>query len=129
MSAEAIERCKVGRFKPGHKPKNTIDAVGVIRNWTDGNKRTIAVICIGQGKWQPLYQYNWEKINGPKPKGTVFWCKDGNPHNTNAENWEIITRQEQVTRNSVQRYPKELQATFKLLSKLQKKIKANEKQT
>lgn len=122
MSAEAIERCKAGRFKAGHVPKNTVKNEGEIREWKDGTNKKIPFIHIAHGKWLPLYQYNWEKLNGPKPANGVFWCKDGNAQNTNASNWEIITRQEQVVRNSIHKLPTELKETIILRNKLNKKL-------
>ena len=38
------------------------------------------------------HRYLWEKINGPIPDGLCLKSKDGNPQNTDPENWELISR-------------------------------------
>ena len=103
MSAEQIEKTKATRFQKGQTNHNELyDGAITIRNdHPDRNGgRTIKQIRLGKGKWQELQKYNWEKVNGPIPKGMVLACKNGDTMNCEPDNWELITRSENLQRNN-----------------------------
>jgi len=102
MSADAIERTKATRFQKGALPSCTLyDGAITIRHGSMKNgKKPYKMIRIAKGKWQELQRYNWEKINGPIPKGMCLWCKTKDTLNCDPCNWEVITRAENVRRNS-----------------------------
>jgi transcriptional regulator with XRE-family HTH domain len=103
MSAEAIERTKATRFKKGNVPGNAKENDGAITLRQDHPERggsPYYYIRISLGKWKPLHQHKWEEKNGPVPKGMCLWFIDQNTLNTDPDNLELITRAENMKRNS-----------------------------
>lgn len=126
MSAEAIEKTKGTRFIKGNRPPNTKETDGAITVRKDC-KTGIAYqyIRLSIGKWELLQRYNYKKFIGEIPEGYVVVLKDGNPVNCHPFNLKLISKLENMRRNSIQRFPKELISTIKILSKLKKQIKKN----
>lgn len=118
MSAEAIERTARTRFQPGQKPVN-YKPVGSTRINVEGY---IEVKTKDPSKWQLLHRFIWKIWNGPIPKDHIIIFKDGNKKNCAIENLEMITMEENVLRNSIQRYPPELKEIMRLQGKLKRKI-------
>lgn len=114
MSKEAIERTKATRFKKGNEPHNT-KYNGHERITKDG----YIEIRIKKGKYILKHIHEWEKVNGKIPKGHCLWCLDGNKLNTNPDNWECITRTENLKRN-VHYLPNELMRAKKLITRINK---------
>lgn len=98
MSAEAIEKTKLTRFKKGDSPHNVKDKNGVTSIRLIGNRQYI-FIRISPSKWYPYHQYLYENQYGKLPKEMCLWFKDGNSLNCTLENLEVITRQENIDRN------------------------------
>ncbi|WP_425628842.1 HNH endonuclease signature motif containing protein [Cellulophaga lytica] len=122
MSPEMIERTKATRFKKGQKPHN-------YKTGEFLSKDGYVVLSIGDGKQKLKHIYNWEQVNGKLPKGYCLACVDGNKTNTHHTNWELITREENMLRNSHLNIPKPLVRTMALTSKLKKtiaKLESNE---
>ena len=108
-------------FKKGHLPKNTLHD-GMITTRTDSKtKRTYKFIRIALGKWQMLHVYNWEQVNGKLPKDKILAFK-GSTDDCSLDNLILITRAENMKRNSIQRYPEEIKQTIRVLTKLKKTI-------
>ncbi|MDB4876418.1 MAG: endonuclease [Gemmatimonadetes bacterium] len=42
--------------------------------------------------WKCTHIIEWEKLNGPLPKGMILKCLDGNRLNTDPSNWEQLSR-------------------------------------
>jgi hypothetical protein len=104
MSREAIARTKATRFKKGEIPPNK-------RHFKDGdittrhrvdrpNEKPHKYIRIRLRVWKELQIYNWEKKNGPVPKGFVLACKDGNTLNCRPSNWYLMSKYDNMKRNS-----------------------------
>lgn len=121
-------RQKVARtwFPKGNLPANTAPKDGTITIRTDKTGRKYKFIRIAIGKWVPLHQYRWEQRRGPIPAGMHLWFKDGNSLNCTMKNLELVTRAENIRRNTIQRYPKEVQLAMKRISKINKKLKCLE---
>jgi hypothetical protein len=104
MTKEAIARTKATQFKKGHLPHNSAGVKdGDIRIRCDHKKRkgkAYKYIRLSLGNWYPLHQYNWEKVYGKLPKGKCLWFRDGDPMNCKVSNLELITRAENMRRNS-----------------------------
>ena len=103
MSPGQIAKTTGTRFKKGIRPHNTAEADGEIRIRTDHknrNGRQYKWLRISLGNWVQLHRHNWEKTHGPIPKGMCLWAKDGDSLNCDPDNWELITRRENVLRNS-----------------------------
>lgn len=45
-----------------------------------------------QSRWRAVHLLEWEKANGPLPKGMALKCLDGDRLNTAADNWVAIPR-------------------------------------
>jgi len=57
----------------------------------------------------------WEEHNGAVPTGHFLVFKDRTPANISIDNLELVTRAENMRRNSIDRYPPEYrQATITL---------------
>lgn len=117
MCSEAIERTKKTRFKKGHIPKNATYN-GHERITKDG----YIEIRVRLGKYKLKHIAEWEKINGKLPDKHCLWCLDGNKLNTDPNNWELITRRENLRRN-VHNHPPEIIRAKKLTNRINKIIK------
>jgi hypothetical protein len=122
MSKELYERVKVSMFKRGNEPHNMK---------YDGHERLdpkdgYIYIRISKGKYVLKHRLVWEQHNGPIPKGNIIIFKDKNKYNLNIDNLQMITKRENMLRNTVTKYPIELQQLIKLNNKL--KTTLNEKQ-
>lgn len=110
-----------GNYKSGHIPAN-IRPAGHIRIAKDGYQ--MIKTEPGEKKYKPLHKLNWVKKYGPIKKGHVLRAKDGNKLNSDPENWEEISRHENLLLNK-ERYAQEhesLKPLVKQLCKLQAKI-------
>lgn len=131
MSKEAIERTKKTRFKKGNEPHNTKEKDGVISiryDHKNRNGKPYKYIRLSKGVWFPLHQYKWELKNGKQPKGTVLRFKDGNTLNCTLKNLELISRSENMARNTIHRYPNDLKQLIRLNNKLKRKANEHKKQ-
>lgn len=102
MSAEKIERTKATRFYKGQPNHNELhDGAITIRHYS---KKRDSIphkyIRIGKSKWKELQIHNWEKLNGPVPKGYVLACIDGDTLNCHPSNWKLISMKDNMLRNS-----------------------------
>ena len=75
-----------------------------------------------KGKMQLLHKVMWEQVNGKMPESHCLWFLDGDTMNVGLENLELITRAENMRRNSIHNYPTEIKTSIKLISKLNKKL-------
>jgi hypothetical protein len=132
MSAEMIERTKETRFKKGMLPHNAVGFkdgdISVRHSHKQRNSPPYKWIRIKLGHWKMYHVHIWEQENGPTPKGSVIVFKDKNTMNTIIENLECITLEENMLRNSIQRYPEEIKKTIQVISLITRKINKHEKQ-
>lgn len=129
MSPEIREKVKHTWFKKGHKPKNTLeDGAITIRNEhpdrPGGNE--YKWIRISEGNWEHLHRYNYKKHFGEIPEGMMVAFKNGDTLDCNLDNLELITREENMMRNTIHNYPEELRQNIRLTAKLKRKIKSHE---
>lgn len=127
MSAEAIAKTVATRYKKGNIPGNTFAEDGVISIRTDRHKKRTngkpyKYIRLKLGVWYPLHQHNWNMKHGKPPKGHCLWCIDGNTLNCEPDNWELITRKENMRRNSIVNLPPELRESINAVAQLNRKI-------
>jgi hypothetical protein len=120
MPAETYEKVKKAMFKQGHKPHNT-KPIGTIHNRADKTGRLYQYIKIKDSHWELLQRHVWTQANGEIPKGCVVIFLDGNFMNCELSNLQVISRKENMARNTIQRYPAELQEIMKLTCKLKRK--------
>jgi hypothetical protein len=120
LSAEIYEKVAPTMFKKGNKPHNA-KPNGTINLRADKTGRFYQYIKIKDSHWELLQRYVWTKANGEIPPGSVVIFLDGNYLNCELTNLQVITRKENMARNTIQRYPAELQEVMKLTCKLKRK--------
>jgi HNH endonuclease len=120
MPAELYEMVKPTMFKKGNKPHNT-KPNGTINIRADSSGRFYQYIKIKDSHWELLQRDVWTQANGEIPPGSVVIFLDGNYLNCELSNLQVISRKENMARNTIQRFPAELQEIMKLTSKLKRK--------
>jgi hypothetical protein len=120
MDAEIYEKVAPTMFKKGNKPYNT-KPNGTINLRADKTGRFYQYIKIKDCQWELLQRHVWTQANGEIPTGSVVIFLDGNYLNCELSNLQVITRKENMARNTIQRYPAELQEVMKLTCKLKRK--------
>jgi hypothetical protein len=120
ISAEIYEKVAPTMFKKGNKPHNT-KPNGTINLRADKTGRFYQYIKIKDSHWELLQRYVWTQANGEIPPGSVVIFLDGNYLNCDISNLQVISRRENMARNTIQRYPAELQEVMKLTCKLKRK--------
>ncbi|EJM92466.1 HNH endonuclease signature motif containing protein [Pseudomonas sp. GM67] len=122
------------RFKPGAlsgKAALLLQPVGTERVTKDGiRQRKIRDDGPPQRRWKSVHMILWEESNGTVPPGHIVVFRDKNTEHIEIDNLELITRAENMRRNTIHRYPPELKSTIRQLGKLKKAISeaSNEKQ-
>ncbi len=122
MSKQGIENSKKTRFKKGHSPHNQ-KPVGYERISQNGY---IEVKIRDPDVFVLKHRFVYSQKYGEIPKGYNVIFKDGNPRNFDINNLICISNAELMLKNSISRYPKELQELMKLNAKLIKSIKKYE---
>jgi hypothetical protein len=125
MPDEIYQKVKHTMFKPGQEPHNT-RPVGSIRIQEKKGDILYQYIKVSNQHWQLLHRYNWEQVNGKIPRGMVLRFKDGNTMNCEVNNIELLTKQENMMRNTMHQYPAEIKEVLKLKNKLNKLINGKE---
>lgn len=119
------------RFKPGTRQGRASDIykpVGTERLSKEGYlERKINEAMPFQKRWRAVHILNWEAVNGPLPPGHCVIFKDGNKINTAVENLELITRADNMQRNTLHRYPKEITDVIRARAVLNRRINHVEK--
>jgi hypothetical protein len=122
MSKDLYQKVAKTMFKKGNKPMNT-QPIGTIHQRSDKSGKMYLYIKLADSNWQLLNRYTWEQYHGPIPKGLIVAYKDGNYLNNDINNLMLLTKKENMARNTIQRFPVELQKLIKINCKLNKKIK------
>ena len=127
MTPEVYEKAKNTMFKSGQLPKNTLyDGAETIR--TEPNGKQYYWVRISQAVWRPKSHIEWEKVNGPIPKGGVIRHISPNTLDDSHGNLMLITKAQNMQENTIHRYPEEIKTTIMAITKLKKIIKKHEKQ-
>ncbi len=85
------------RFKKGHGRSGVaVDLwkpIGTERMSKDGYlERKVNDDLPLQARWRAVHLVEWEKVNGPIPKGSCLKSRDGDKSNTDPANWMLIER-------------------------------------
>jgi hypothetical protein len=96
---------KAGRYKDCNLKMwatRGVTADGEIRLWRNGANGTKGTYFIkDKGRFVPWNKAIWEKLHGPVPEGMVVGLKDFSRRDEmDPDNLELVTRQENVLRNS-----------------------------
>ncbi len=108
-------------FPKGNLPHNTREN-GYISIRANKSKPKYHWIRIDQSKWVMLHVKMWIDANGPVPPGYIVVFKNRNTEDCRIENLELITRKENMARNTLIQWPEELKETIVSLNKLKKLI-------
>lgn len=122
MSKEAIEKTKATRFKKGHIPHNTKGGNGTISIRQDSSGRFYKHIRVEKGVWELYHRFLWEQERGAIPNDMIVAFKDQDSLNVTIENLELISKEENMYRNSKMNYPKEIIPSMVLVNKLDKQL-------
>lgn len=126
MPLAVYRKAKKTMFKRGHLPHNT-KYDGALSLRIDKNGTPYWFIRISKAVWVPLARYRWEMYRGKIPHGMILVHK-GESTDCRISNLELITRAENMRRNTIHNYPNEIKQSIRTLKKLNKIIGHAEKQ-
>lgn len=110
------------RFAPGSLPHNNVP-VGTERVTDDGiRQRKVRDDGPAHRRWKSVHAIMWEEVHGEIPPGHLVVFRDRNPKHIELDNLELVSRAENMRRNTIHRYPPELKSTIRQLSKLKRAI-------
>jgi len=121
ISKELYEKCKRTMFKKGNKPGNT-KKVGDERKDADG----YTYVKIADRDWKLKQRLVYENVHGPIPADSIVIFKDKNKENFDINNLQMITKLDNMLRNTIHNYPEPIQSLIKLNNKLKKQINAKQ---
>ena len=120
------------QFKKGHRGGRALEnyqPIGTERITKDGYlERKINDDMPLQKRWRAVHLLNWEAVNGPLPKGYAIRFKDGNKANTQLDNLELISRADNMRRNTIHRYPPELRVAMRTIGRIKRQLKNQPKE-
>jgi len=125
MSSETYAKTAPTMFKPGHKPINTREPDANSVRVSKGTAYHYTKVA--DSNWQLTHRLMWQRAYGPIPKYHVIRFKDGNTLNLDIQNLECIPMGENAIKNSIHRYPADIQKVIRLRGKLNKKIQKHGK--
>lgn len=113
------EGSKLTQFKKGQAPKNK-QPVGYIRKSKDGYLEI--KVAEGMGQFRLLHRIVYERMNGKIPEGMIVIFLDNNKENLKISNLSLITKGENMKRNSYHNYPKEIAQLIQLRGAINRQI-------
>ncbi|MGY1490740.1 HNH endonuclease signature motif containing protein [Methylobacillus pratensis] len=121
------------RFKKGHRGGKAAALwvpVGSERITKDGIcQRKIHDSMPFHTRWRAVHSIVWELLHGATiPPGHLVIFRDGNRGNFSCANLELVSRRENMQRNSVHNYPAEIAHAMLLRGQLTRKINERSKQ-
>lgn len=119
--SESIEGMKKTMFRKGHQPHNTKED-GAITIRPDNRGVNYKWIRISLNNWKMLHVKVWEDANGPAPKGKVIAFRNKDTMDCRLENLMLLTRKENMLRNSVHNYGPEIAKAVQLRGALNRQI-------
>lgn len=121
MSSILYEKCKKTMFKKGRKSHNTRQE-GEESKSKDG----YTYVKIADNDWRLKHRVVYENVNGPIPADHIVVFKDNNLTNFDINNLELISKSENMLRNTLHQYPEPIKQIIKLNNKLKKQINAKQ---
>lgn len=114
------------RFKPGHRGGRAAEKyqpIGTERISKDGiRQRKVNDDMPLQARWKAVHAVVWEAAHGPIPAGHFVCFRDGNRENITLENLELISRADNLRRNSIHRLPQEIASLCQLKGAVTRQI-------
>ena len=75
-----------------------------------------------QARWRAVHLLVWEEANGPLPPGHAVTFKNGNKQDVRLDNLQLISRAENLRRNSCHRFGKEYASVIQLRGAIARQI-------
>lgn len=118
---------KETRYQPGNKPHSWLP-IGSTRISKEGISQ-IKVTDTGYPPrdWKAQHVVVWEQHNGPVPRGSIVVFCNRDRNDRRIENLECITRAENMHRNSLHRYPKEIALAMQAIGVLNRQINKHQR--
>jgi hypothetical protein len=111
------------QFKPGARP-HTWRPIGSTRLSKDGYlQRKVSDTGYPPKDWVGVHILMWKEAYGAVPKGFAVAFKDRNKTNIRLDNFELVSRQELMRRNTIHNYPPELADVIRLGASLKRQIR------
>ena len=121
MSTLLYEKCQKTMFKKGRKPHNTRN-----KGEESKSKDGYTYVKIADNDWRLKHRVVYENVNGTIPDDHIVVFKDNNLTNFDINNLLLITKAENMLRNTIHQYPEPIQQIIKLNNKLKKQINAKQ---
>lgn len=118
------------RFKPGRPPSEArnYQPIGAARISKDGylERKVTDDHPIPARRWVAEHRLIWEAAHGPIPDGCIVVFKRGmrttDPAAITADRLELVTRAENMARNTIHNYPAPVKAAMKLLKRAERAL-------
>ena len=123
-------RMKETQFKPGQYPSARWDRdayrIGALRITTNGELQ-IRLSDDSRTGWCMMARYAWWSGTGRWPTADeVVRARNGDPHDTRIENLELLTRAENMRRNTILNLPPALKGAIQSLGQFKRRIRERE---
>lgn len=125
LFAEAIERIMKTQFQKGNKPLNW-KPIGSERITKDGYVEIKIRDLQGNRNWELKHRWIYIQNFGPIPRNHVVVFKDGDMTNLDINNLELITKEENMKRNSLHNLHPEILGNIYLMKSINNRIKQSE---
>ena len=100
MSPEAYEKCAPTMFCKGQTPVNHKPVGAESVRWNYKRNQMFVYVKVAEPNiWRMKHILEWEKHNGPVPKGKAIIFADGNPQNTDIDNLVMVSRSQLAVMN------------------------------
>lgn len=105
------------QFKKGNKPKNTKG-----KNHFHKRRDGYWYRKISDSNWILEHNRIWIESGRTIPEGKFLVFKDGNPDNICLDNLQLVTRRQNMIRNSYHRYPEDLRKMIQLKGAINRQL-------
>lgn len=110
------------RFRKGNRPQTWVP-IGSERITKDGIlQRKISDTGYPQRDWKSAHALLWEQHHGPIPKGHIVRFRNGDKSDIRIENLELVSRAENMRRNSIHNLPEALADVIRIKGVLNRRI-------
>lgn len=122
------------QFKKGQYPAQRWDpevyCIGALRITADGTLQIRLTADPHPRGWFSMARYVWKLHTGRWPRrDQLVRTRNGDPHDTRFDNLELLTRAENMKRNTIHNLPTELKGAIVVLGQLKRRIRERVERT